>query len=296
MFKHWGSLVVIGLSGMLSSYANANDTYNTYLALNAVSKQSSELNQALMVYPQFANSIQQDQADGITVSLQNVMNVENNNIEMIVHRTDEHSAQYQRVNGKALPFFIMLRNQSTDTFSFKPQDLRLVVNGKVLKPINNRRLETLLKTSHIKNADVSQLIEGAEAVGDLVNLFSVNTALNLAQTAVTGLASGQSLDEVMQQTLMSNKALKGLYTVIKNDAAQKFQEGDRFLLHFDEMSVKPKQITSLTMFFEGVSVADKNIQLETPIKHGMNQYQFKFKFMDPVLNLNELSQNTTLKE
>ena len=295
MFKHWGKILLLGVSTLTATYSSANDTYNTYLALNMLSQQSDEINTALKVYPQFAAQIKKEQANGVEVTLQNVMNIERNNIEMIVHRTDQESSQYQRINGKAQPFFIMVRNQSSTPFTFKPESIRLIANGKTLKPITNRSVETLLKTSHIKNADVGQVIEGVEAVAELANLFSATTAISLAQTAVKGLASGQSIDEAIEHTLMSNKAIKGLHTIIKNDAAQKFQEGDSFLLHFDEVTVKPKQITSLTMFFTGVSVMDKNIQLEAPILHGSNQYQFKFKFMNADLDLNELSQNTTLR-
>ena len=289
--RHYVVGSMFGALLVTSPMVMANEVLNLYAALNGLSQYSTATNQSLRVFPEVAQILDQDQAQDIATTLQDVVHKDNRGLEVIVQRASAESLQYQRVQGKAFPFFIMVRNHSNQPFSFKPEDVRLVVNGQQHKPLQNRQLEKVLKSTKANRSDLSYLVNNVQSLANIASGISVDNAKNIAQDVLVGVASGKGVDQVIYDTVMSNPVTQNFQNIIKNDVAQNFQKGDEFLVHFDEVKVGGYRITSLNLFFDGVTMADRNMELYVPVQQNNQVYTYKFKFVQPVVTVNTTAQN-----
>lgn len=250
MLKKWG----MGFGILLLSQGAWADLNKTYEAMKLLSNESIALNQ------------QQKIAANRPVTLRNTVGIDVEGVEMIAQRANPKSIQYQRINGKALPFLVVIRNMSPSAVVLKPGDVRLVVGNKTHKPMNNRAMQSLLKSTNRKDYTLAEGIERLKiAAGVGSSLVMGGGVMGLAKTV-----SANTLNGGFAQSDMGK-----LYAMIESDIANEFRQGDEVLLHHDEVVIRSHTMTSFNVFFRDATLDDRNIQLQVPTVNG-KAYQFEY--------------------
>ena len=250
MFRKWG----IGLGFVLLSQGAWADLNKTYQAMKLLADESVALNQQ--------NEIAADRP----VTLRDTVSLDINGVQMIAQRANLNSVQYQRINGKALPFLVVVRNMSPSAVTLKPDDVRLLVGNQSYKPMNNRAMQSLLKSTNRKDYTLAEGIERMKiAAGVGSSLVMGGGVIGLAKTVSSSAVSGG----------FEQSDLGKLYAMIESDIANEFRQGDEVLLHHDQVVVRSHSMTSFNVFFKEALLTDPHVQLQIPTAHGQT-YQFEY--------------------
>lgn len=258
---------------LFGSQATCADINKTYAALKLLSNETLEINKILNQHERFAPIIENEQRRDVMLTLTSTAGIEREGVEIIVQRATPNSLQYQRITGKALPFFVIVRNLSPHAVTFKPSDVRLRVNQQELKPMNNRNLQTLLKHTNRKDFSFAEGIERMRTVMDAGStLVSMTSGMGVIKN-VSGAMSGGDISSAV-----SNSSFNKLYTMIESDLANEFRAGDETLLHLDEVNLRSHSMTVFNVFFKEATLNDADMQLNVYLK---GQAPFQYKFMAP---------------
>lgn len=278
-FKYWLSNMGLMSSIFASATVLANPTHD---AMQALALETATINQTLSQHsPIYANMLAKEGGQGHVVGLKDVIGLEYQGLEVIARRSGAGSLQYERVKGEALPFFILVRNTTDQPIQFKPADVRLMVNGKSMKPAGNRRLEAILKKTNQKQASFAEMVGKVLVVAKTSKVLVNGGAFKLiTNTASTLNAVGvDGLHDSIRETMKTTKGFEELNALAESEIAAQFKAGDEFLLHHADLSLQKNQMTTFNLFFEDVPSDQLSMQLDIPI-HQPN-VQYKFKYLDP---------------
>ena len=276
----------LGMGWLLlcSGHTMANDVYE---AMRGLSLESENINQILTEkVPEFATMMNNQVAQGYTVTLKDTVGKEANRVEVIVRRANENTVQYQRLQGKGLPFFVVVRNHSSERIKFKPNEVRLTFNDREYKPMTNSRLEQVLKRTNLKEFSLKRAVSDIAVIAKTATAIPSLEGVSLMTNTLVGALKGSDVTQVILQETQGQVTKSGqrvgkfkdFHNMIQTQLDEEFKAGDNMFLHMDEMDLPGHSLTSFNIFFEEATLNDKNMQIRMPM--ASIQHEYKFKFVD----------------
>ena len=189
----------LGMGWLLlcSGHTMANDVYE---AMRGLSLESENINQILTEkVPEFATMMNNQVAQGYTVTLKDTVGKEANRVEVIVRRANENTIQYQRLQGKGLPFFVVVRNHSSERIKFKPNEVRLTFNDREYKPMTNSRLEQVLKRTNLKEFSLKRAVSDIAVIAKTATAIPSLEGVSLMTNTLVGALKGSDVTQVILQ-------------------------------------------------------------------------------------------------
>lgn len=275
MYKAWVQACVCAGGLLLGTVSSA---YPVLDIMNKLADESKQLNDVLRADASFAQLLQLSESQGAALSLMGVGKLDKQGVNVIVHRNDADSYQYQRLKGLAAPFFVLVQNRSNRPITIEPYKISLNTANKKLNPIPHRRMETLLTRTNMKKATLGDMVSKITTVamaGASLAASGTNIA-SLTSDSMMSLASGQSVENTALK-MLDNPALKGFKQLAEKEMAEQFKEGDERFVQPESITLRPYEIITFNTFFENVSIHEP-VELSVYID---GSHQHRFQFIDP---------------
>ena len=156
-----GSALALAISiASFSAYAD-----NAFAMMVKVAEDTEEINEVLKDTPPYSNYIRDAKERGVKLTLGDTAQINEDGIRMIVSTHDKDDEEYEAVGYEAYPFWIIVRNESSEPIRFNTEHAQLKINQSVIKPLSNDQLIPLFEKHRSKfwrNA-----LKGGAAVGSI---------------------------------------------------------------------------------------------------------------------------------